>query len=109
MDANELEKKTKELIVRDFGLEAAGIGGEGILLQVLAERIADLITHQPEYLFSLLYRLDVPEEEVHRALMNVDEKSPDLLLAELVLKRQKKRIETRMNYQPPPLDDEMAW
>ncbi len=106
---NELQKKTTAIIAHDFGLEAEGVADEEVLLQALADRIAHLIAHQPEYLFSLLYRLDVPEEEVHRALMNTDEESPDRLLAALVLKRQKKRIETRMKYKSPPVDEDMAW
>ncbi len=105
----DLQKKTTELIAKDFGLPAAGKAEEKELLMLLAERIANLIAEQPEYLFSLLYRLDVSEEKVHAALLNTEDKPANILLAELVLERQKQRAATRLKYKQKPLDDEMAW
>ncbi len=103
------DKKTVELIRQDFDLSLDLRVDEKELLSVLSDRIAQLIAERPEYLFSLLYRLDVSEEKVHEALSNLDEKPANVLLAELVLQRQKQRAATRLAYKQKPLDDEMAW
>ncbi len=103
------EKKAVELIRKDFELPFDAGSTEGELLRILAERIAQLIVERPEYLFSLLYRLDVPEEKVHQALSNMHEKPANVLLADLVLERQKQRAKTRLAFKQKPLDDEMAW
>ncbi len=103
------DKKTVELIRQDFDLSLDLRADEKELLRILSDRIAQLIAERPEYLFSLLYRLDVSEEKVHKALSNLEEKPANILLAELVLQRQKQRAATRLAYKQKPLDDEMAW
>jgi hypothetical protein len=76
------------------------------LLAVLAERIADLLERQPEYLMSLLYRLDVLEEKI-RPVMHPGAAEPvNWALARLVLERQKQRVETKRSVRPEPLGDE---
>ncbi|GEM_PF-304630 len=101
------------LVACSFELECEAPFAEAQLLQLLADRIAYLATHNPEYLFSLLYRNDIAEEKIAQAL-SLDQPQPaNIALARLVLERQKERLATRQRYQSPPLDEdadeELLW
>ncbi len=95
------------LIVRQFDLEDAQgrAFSEQDLLDALARRIDYMIEHDMDMLLSLLYRLDVDEQKINRAL---DPAAPDpahIGLARLVLERQKQRVATRQQYRPPGAGD----
>lgn len=96
------------LLRAPFELEAVSIEPvtEEQLLAVLAERIADMLEHRPEYLFSLLYRLDVLEEKIRPVLRPGAPEPVNWGLARLVLERQKQRLETKRSVRPEPLGDE---
>ncbi len=90
---------------------AAPPASEEELLSLLANRIADMLEKQPEYLMSLLYRLDVLEKKIH-PVMRPDAPEPaNWGLARLVLERQKERAETKRTIKPEPLEgmDDWAW
>ncbi len=98
------------LVARHFEIELDAPLGEAQLLQLLADRIAWLVAHNPEYLFSLLYRNDVDESKIEAALSPAHPEPAPMALARLVLERQKQRLATRRHYTPPPIDDdELAW
>ncbi len=98
------------LVARNFELELDEPFAEAQLLEVLADRIAWLVEHNPEYLFSLLYRNDVEERKIEEALSPANPEPANIALARLVLERQKQRLETRRRYSSPPLkDDELQW
>lgn len=103
---------TLELIVRDFALEHPEREfTEAELLEYLAEVIAQLIDRKPDFLFSLLYRLDVEEHKINMALAPAAGEPANVGLARLVLERQKQRIFTKQFYQAEKLDDlgDLAW
>jgi hypothetical protein len=82
---------------------------ETALLNVLAQRISDLLETQPEYLMSLLYRLDVLESKI-RPVMHPGAIEPvNIGLARLVLERQKQRVETKRSVRTTPLEDTEDW
>lgn len=82
---------------------------EAILLAMLSERIEEMLDKRPEYLMSLLYRLDVLEEKI-RPVMRADAPEPAHIgLAQLVLERQKQRAETRQTIKPDPLEGLEGW
>ena len=91
--------ETTALIVRDFELtppEKAMTEAE--LLNYLADVIAYMIENRLDYLLSLLYRLDVAEDKINRALMPGNAEDANVALARLVIDRQKRRIATKRAY-----------
>lgn len=73
------------------------------VLEVLTDRIGELLARQPDYLMSMLYRLDVSEQAVRSALN--DDQHPAQALAQLVLQRQRQRLATKKKYKQEPLDE----
>jgi hypothetical protein len=83
--------------------------GEAELLALLSDRIEEMLEKRPEYLMSLLYRLDVLEEKI-RPVMRPDAPEPAHIgLARLVLERQKQRAETKQTIKPDPLEGMEGW
>jgi len=109
MDTNTLEQTT-ELVRAPFELESASPpASEAELLALLAERIAEMLERRPEYLMSLLYRLDVLEKKI-RPVMHPNAPEPAHIgLARLVLERQKQRAETKLKIKPEPLEGLDGW
>lgn len=82
---------------------------EELLLAILAERIGEMLERRPEYLMSLLYRLDVLEEKIHPAMHPMAPEPAHIGLARLVLERQKQRAETKRSVKTEPLEDWQDW
>lgn len=101
-----LAEQTTELIARDFGLE---IGEEPLteqaLFDLVANEVAYMLEHRMETLFSLLYRLDVSEKKIRTALAPDAKEPANILLAKLIIDRQKQRIFTKRKYRQEKLDD----
>ncbi len=93
-------KQTAELIVRDFELEPVSEEelGEEELIALLVPRIEWLLEYRTEFLFSLMYRLDVSEAKVNEALSPGAPETAPLGLSRLVIERQKERMATRRAY-----------
>ncbi|HNE27763.1 MAG TPA: hypothetical protein PKL15_03810 [Saprospiraceae bacterium] len=104
--------QTSSLLRGSFELDqAAAPATEAELLAILTERIADMLERQPDYLMSLLYRLDVLEEKI-RPVLRPDAVEPAPLgLARLVLERQKQRVLTKLTIKPDALEgmDDWRW
>lgn len=112
MDENQIQ--ITSLIASEFDLSIADGGGAGeeALFRMLSERIAWLLEHNMEYLLSLLYRNDVAEEKIHRALSPAEPTPANEALARLVLERQKERIATRKRFgrqDNPEVDEDLRW
>jgi hypothetical protein len=71
---------------------------EATVIEVLSERIAEMMEHQLDYLLSLMYRLDIEEEDLQRVLRPGYHEPAHLALAKLVWKRQQQRQESRATY-----------
>ncbi|MBK7869811.1 MAG: hypothetical protein IPJ74_03535 [Saprospiraceae bacterium] len=99
-------QKTVALIAQDFDLEAQEQAlTEEALLQLLSDQIAYLIDHKLEFLLSLMYRLDIDENKVNRALSPFSEEPANVAIAKLVLNRQKQRVFTKEHYKQESLDN----
>jgi hypothetical protein len=99
-------QKVLDQVNQTLALEAAEMPpDEAALLALIAGRVAELLEHQPEYLMSLLYRLDVLEEKIAPVMRGHGEEPIPLALARLILERQKQRLETRRTVKPHPMDD----
>lgn len=107
MDKVSLEQTT-QLIKGDFELSSAP-ESEAALLDMLAERIDQMLSTQPEYLMSMLYRMDVLEHKINRVMHPAAPEPAPMGLARLVLERQLQRVETKRNIKPAPLDDWEEW
>lgn len=71
----------------------------------LAKRVDYMLHHNAEYLFSLLYRMDVSENKVQEA-MRPDAPEPSAIgIARLVMERQRERNRTMETYRPPEIED----
>ena len=95
-------KETSELIIRDFEIESVEKEeiSEEELFGVLADQIAYMLEYRIEFLFSLMYRLDVYESKINAALHPSAPEPANIGLARLVLERQKQRIKTKNEYRP---------
>ena len=96
-----------ELARKDLGLEALGQKeySREELIQYLAEKVAYMMEYELEQLFSLLYRMDVQQISVEKAL-NPEEITPsNIAIAELILNRQVQRAKTKAEYKQNTIDD----
>ncbi len=92
--------ETTALIVRDFELTTPEKPmTEAELLNYLADVIAYMIENRLDYLLSLLYRLDVAEDKINRALMPGNAEDAIVSVARLVIVRHKRRFATKNAYQ----------
>ncbi|HKK87954.1 MAG TPA: hypothetical protein VJ917_03830 [Saprospiraceae bacterium] len=100
------------LIARDFGLERKGADqiSYGELLDLIADRVAQMLTTKPETLFSLLYRLDVSEKKVDAVMKGGQHALPtNVALAELIIQRQQERLRTKKQYRQDKIDGWERW
>lgn len=81
------------------------------LLNLLSEQIQHLMVHDREQLWSLFYRLDITDESLRFVLHNTPPDQQSIALAQLVLERQKKRMQTKLKYKQAPIEDEewLSW
>ncbi len=102
--------QTTALIREPFDLEnTPPPTNEQELLALLADRIGDLLEQQPEYLMSLLYRLDVLEKKIRPVMHPAAPEPANWGLARLVLERQIQRAETKRNVKIKPLENMDGW
>lgn len=99
--------EAQALIRQSFELEGADESmTEEQLLDLLSDQVAYWITQKIEFLFSLMYRLDIDESKVEAALHPNAPEPANVGIAKLILARQKQRAYTKINYPPLPLGDE---
>lgn len=109
MSDNTLQQTT-DLIRAPFELQSAPPpADEAELLALLAARIEEMLLNRPDYIMSLLYRLDVLEEKIRPVMHPSAPEPPHIGLARLVLERQKQRAETKLNIKPEPLEGMEGW
>lgn len=78
---------------------------EDELLRHIMDRVEYFLQTDRGLLLSYMYRLDIDEKEIEKALLQQEEEPISYTLSRLILERQKKRVETKKKYgQPPPID-----
>ncbi len=90
-----LDQEAQQLIAQDFELEPRA--GEPFI-ETLAYKIAYLLEHNPDLLFSYFYRMDIDEKKIEHILLNQGPVAINIQLADLILNRQLKRAETKRIY-----------
>jgi hypothetical protein len=99
----EINQEAQLLIAQDFELEKV----EGIdFIQQLADKIAYMLEHNPDLLFSYFYRLDIDEHKIESIIFGQNPIPVNIQLAHLVLDRQIQRAETKRKYKP---DTQVDW
>lgn len=91
---------------KDIISQKTNLYTEEELLNLLSEQIQHLMVHDREQLWSLFYRLDVTDEALRFVLNNTPSEQQSIALGQLVLERQKKRMETKQKYKQDPIEDE---
>jgi hypothetical protein len=82
---------------------------EAELLAMLTQRVTEMFETQPDFLMSLLYRLDVEESKINRAMHPSAPEPATVGLARLVLERQKQRFETKNTVKVAPIEGDDSW
>ncbi len=97
------------LIRRDFDLatkQASPDISEEDLLELLSDEVALMIERRLDFLLSLMYRLDIDEAKINRALAPRQPDPANVGLAKLILARQKQRILTKATIKVAKLENE---
>jgi hypothetical protein len=92
-------------IYEDLQLAKVGESSNDELLNHIEERVQHFLQYDRGLLLSYMYRLDIEENTIEKALMDQNEEPISLTLAKLILERQIKRMETKKKYgSPPPIE-----
>ncbi len=87
-----------EIISGNFELENRDVLTLEDVKKVLAERIFYLLEKNVEYLVQIIYRIDLNQEKVDNIFANESKESISGLLADAIIERQLKKVQTRMKY-----------
>jgi methyl coenzyme M reductase gamma subunit len=98
-------------INKEWGLTVPQAITENDLAVVLGHRINELIKNDMTRLISILYRIDVDEKKIREMLRENKGTDAGLIIAYLVIDRQKQKIKTRnmFNTQVDDIDEEDKW
>lgn len=72
---------------------------------MLTLRVTEMLAGDIDLLMSYLYRLDVLEKDLNAALQPGSPIPPNQALAQLILDRQKARVETKRNTKVEPIEE----
>ena len=101
-------QQTTDLVVQDLEIEGQWTFlSEFELLEALSRHVEYMMQYKMEVLMSTLYRLDVSEQKVSKAMTPLAIDPPNVGIAKLIIERQKQRIHTKQSYKPPVLKDWM--
>ena len=79
-------------------------------MQLLADKINDLILHDFNKLISALYRADISEKKLNALLAENKNKDAGKLIAQLFIERQAEKIRSRReNRSDQNIDEEDRW
>lgn len=67
-------------------------------LNSMSKEVENMLAGNPDLLFSYLYRLDVDEDKIKKAISPFTEELPSIGLARLIIDRQLLRIKTQQEY-----------
>lgn len=106
MQNKDIISAAKDLVRKDWELEGgADFLSEEDLLDALSNHVAFMIERRLETLLSTLYRMDVSEAKVSKALHPNAEEPANIGIAKLILERQRQRIFTKKYYKQDKTSD----
>lgn len=91
------------LIHKDLELDNPDVADEQELLSAIIQRVTWMIEYDMDLLMSYLYRLDIIESDINKALMPGSPLSAAESLGILILKRQKERVASKKKYKQAPI------
>ena len=80
-----------ELIYNDLNLEGKETLTDAQLLEIISDRVAWFLENDKDLLLSYLYRLDVEESKIDRALSPMDVDPPNIAIGKLILTPRRRR------------------
>lgn len=102
----ELKKSFKD----SFELNTPETVSEEELLMLLERRLGILLERNLEEFFQMLYRIDIPENQLHEVLQDSDALSA---LAKMVYNRQLQKVKSRLKYKASvnnsDIDADLKW
>ena len=96
--------KLLEQVNKNFPLAKnalAVIESEELLILELSQYIQELIDTDFSKLVNTLYRIDVSETKIKKALQNCQPQESNKVIARLIIEREKQKIKTREEYKKP--------
>ena len=94
-----------DLVKKDFELSTNDAPmSEDELLHLLSEEVGLMIETRLDFLLGLMYRLDIDEMKIRKALAFGNEDAPNISLAKLILQRQKQRVLSKKMYKTAPIE-----
>ncbi len=98
-------EEIKSIINKQFSDQVQKTELDSHFLNIVAERVAELMETNMELFFNHLYRMDIDERKIHQILQNPEEsESVYLSIARVIIDRQKKRIETKRKYKQKTIE-----
>lgn len=97
-----------EQLQQEWGIVTQDMVSEEELLQLLAQKIVALIERNPEEFFQLMYRLDIEEQKLNRALHEQDIAQN---IAKIIYDRQLMKMRTRQLFKQASTeeDSDLMW
>ncbi|MBK9254207.1 MAG: hypothetical protein IPM42_01830 [Saprospiraceae bacterium] len=92
-----------ESIYRELSINSETHFSEDDFLDFIAEKVSYYLEADHDLLLSYLYRLDINEQKVSKALELSEEDPPHVGIAKLILERQKQRMATKLKYRQDPI------
>lgn len=79
---------------------------EQVFIDMIAERVAELMESNMELFINHLYRMDVDERKVNRALLLAEDSDESVyhVFARLIYARQQERLESRKKFKQSDMD-----
>lgn len=101
----------KEQALQDISKELGLVIKDGALnLQILSERINDLINNDFQKLVSILYRMDVNEIKLKQLLNENQGTDAGIIIGQLMIERQEQKIRSRQAHKPDEnISDDEKW
>ena len=101
-----MNKEIVHIINDSFSLQTT----ENDFMQVLADKINDLILHDFNKLISALYRADISEKKLNALLAENKNEDAGKLIAALFIERQSEKIRSRQEHRRDHnIDEEDRW
>lgn len=97
-------KIVQDQLIEDIEIQKHETISSEELFKAIVYRVEYLLEKDPSLLFSYLYRLDIEESQLKLALRGDGIKNGIVLISELIMERQLKRVETKKKYQQKPID-----
>ena len=104
-------QETGSLIFEELNIlkTSNSYNSEDQFIQLIAERVLELLQQDVDLLFSYLYRLDIDERKINHVLNEQMKIPPHRGLAELIFTRQMQRLESKKKYKQESIEGWDEW